>query len=54
MLKVDYSSSTIGFTVSSGITQKKATTKTIDEMLKEADLALYEAKSSGRDKVVFR
>ncbi|DAB28647.1 MAG: diguanylate cyclase response regulator [Sulfurimonas sp. RIFOXYD12_FULL_33_39] len=53
-LKIDYNSNDIGFTISSGITQKRGVTKTIDEMLKEADLALYEAKSSGRNKVVFR
>lgn len=41
------------FTISSGISQYK-TEKTIDELLKNADDALYEAKDLGRNRLVFR
>lgn len=53
-LRVDYNGNEISFTISNGITSKKSSTKSIDELLKESDIALYEAKSSGRNKVVFR
>ena len=44
----------IKFTISLGI--KKATSETLDldELLKDADEALYEAKKSGRNKSIFR
>lgn len=44
----------IKFTISSGIAKVSPDTSTIDELLKEADIALYEAKGSGRNKVIFR
>ena len=44
----------IKFTISSGIAKISQDTSTIDELLKEADIALYEAKGSGRNKVIFR
>lgn len=53
-LRVDYNGNEISFTISNGITSKKSSTKSIDELLKESDIALYEAKSSGRNKVIFR
>lgn len=53
-LSIDYNGHKIEFTVSIGLTQKNESIKTIDEMLKDADLALYDAKNSGRNKVVLR
>ena len=44
----------IHFTVSSGIAEKTADLSNIDHLLKKADDALYEAKESGRNRVVFR
>lgn len=41
-------------TISQGIAQKDYSTKNIDQLLKKADDALYEAKGSGRNKVIFR
>ncbi|TEW55164.1 diguanylate cyclase [Psychromonas sp. RZ22] len=42
----------IKITISIGISQKINTTDKIDQLLKRADIALYEAKTSGRNKVV--
>jgi len=44
----------IKFTISEGITQADTDTKNIDMLLKNADEALYKAKGSGRNKVIFR
>ncbi len=44
----------IKFTVSSGIAKKTVELSDIDHLLKKADDALYEAKKSGRNRVVFR
>ena len=44
----------IQFTMSSGIAKKNADVSNIDHLLKKADDALYEAKKSGRNRVVFR
>jgi diguanylate cyclase (GGDEF)-like protein len=44
----------IKFTVSSGIAKKTADLSDIDNLLKKADDALYQAKKSGRNRVVFR
>ncbi|MFA6191265.1 MAG: diguanylate cyclase [Sulfurimonas sp.] len=41
-------------TISIGYARAKKETRNIDTLLKEADLALYEAKDSGRNRVVFR
>ncbi len=46
--------SVVKFTISNGIANATDETKTLDELLKEADIALYEAKGSGRNKVIFR
>lgn len=40
-------------TISIGITQATPQTKSIDNLLKEADIALYQAKNNGRNQVVF-
>ncbi len=45
---------TIKFTISIGISEQKESVKNLDELLKNADEALYEAKESGRNRVVFR
>jgi len=44
----------VKFTISEGIAKATEDTKTLDELLKEADIALYEAKGSGRNRVIFR
>ena len=44
----------IKFTISIGIAKKNKSHKNIDELLHEADLNLYDAKGSGRNKIVFR
>lgn len=41
-------------TVSIGVCQKNDAISTVDEMLKLADLALYDAKNGGRNQVVWR
>lgn len=40
--------------ISIGFSKRTKNTKNIDVLLKEADIALYDAKDSGRDKTVFR
>ncbi|RLA74689.1 MAG: diguanylate cyclase response regulator [Epsilonproteobacteria bacterium] len=45
---------TICCTISQGIAKRKEDMKSLDELLKEADIALYEAKGSGRNRVIFR
>ncbi|QOY52404.1 diguanylate cyclase [Candidatus Sulfurimonas baltica] len=44
----------IKFTISEGLAKASSDMKSLDELLKKADSALYEAKGSGRNKVVFR
>lgn len=44
----------IQFTVSKGVGEKSADTTRLDHVLKKADLSLYEAKRSGRNRVIFR
>jgi len=44
----------IKFTISEGVAKKTKQTQNLDELLKEADKALYEAKGHGRNRVVFR
>jgi diguanylate cyclase (GGDEF)-like protein len=41
-------------TISNGIAKVDEDTNTLDSLLKSADIALYEAKGSGRNRVVFR
>jgi diguanylate cyclase (GGDEF)-like protein len=43
----------IKFTISGGIAKATRDTKGLDELLKEADIAMYEAKSLGRNRIVF-
>jgi len=44
----------VKFTISEGISKKHADTPSLDSLLKNADKALYEAKGTGRNKVIFR
>ena len=44
----------INFTISSGIARYDDTLLTIDDLLNEADKLLYKAKSTGRDKTIFK
>ena len=44
----------IKFTISEGVAKKISSTKTLDELLRIADIALYEAKGLGRNRVIFR
>lgn len=44
----------VKITISQGVALKDSFTKDIDHLLKKADDALYEAKGTGRNKVVFR
>jgi diguanylate cyclase (GGDEF)-like protein len=44
----------VKYTISSGIAKVDEDTETLDSLLKRADTALYEAKGSGRNRVVFR
>ncbi|WP_375458668.1 diguanylate cyclase [uncultured Enterovirga sp.] len=51
-IRASVDGSPVGFTVSIGCAQLGAETRTIDELLKAADGALYEAKRTGRNRVV--
>jgi diguanylate cyclase (GGDEF)-like protein len=44
----------IKFTISEGVAKASAETKNLDELLKYADMSLYEAKGLGRNRVIFR
>lgn len=44
----------VTFTISTGIAEKSQTTKSLDTLLQLADDALYEAKETGRNRVIFR
>ncbi|WP_294962996.1 diguanylate cyclase [Sulfurimonas sp.] len=44
----------IKLTISSGVSEVNSDIDTLDSLLKRADSALYEAKSNGRNRVVFR
>lgn len=44
----------IRFTISEGVAKASRDTKNLDELLKNADIALYEAKGLGRNRVIFR
>ncbi len=44
----------IKFTISEGVAKRSSATKSLDELLRIADIALYEAKGLGRNRVIFR
>jgi diguanylate cyclase (GGDEF)-like protein len=44
----------IKFTISIGISEQEESVRSLDELLKNADEALYGAKESGRNRVIFR
>lgn len=49
-----YDGTVVKFTISEGVSVATEDTQTLDELLKEADFAMYEAKGTGRNKVIFR
>ena len=49
-----YNGNIINSTVSIGLVQKNNESYEIDEVVKKSDIALYEAKKTGRNKVVYR
>lgn len=51
---MNYSGNIINSTVSIGIVQKNSNSNSIDEVVKRSDLALYEAKRFGRNRVIYR
>ncbi|MEQ8331898.1 diguanylate cyclase [Nisaea sp.] len=53
-IRVPVAGKELSFTISIGCTQLDADCETIEDLLKVVDIALYEAKDSGRDKVVVR
>jgi len=44
----------VKYTISEGISKAKEADNSLDDVLKEADIALYDAKGSGRNRVIFR
>ena len=44
----------INITISEGVSKATSDINNLDALLKEADIALYEAKDGGRDRVIFR
>ncbi len=51
---VNFAGSSIGFTISLGITSMVSTDATVDLALARADAALYEAKNNGRNRLAIR
>lgn len=52
--RIDHNGHTIDVTISTGLVSKSDSMHSIDDLLKQADLALYDAKNSGRNQVVWR
>lgn len=53
-VRVQAAGAELSFTISIGCTQLNSDSRTIEGILKSVDVALYDAKNSGRDKVVVR
>lgn len=51
---IDYNGHRIEVTISTGLVCKNSSVKSIDGLLKQADLALYDAKNSGRNRIIWR
>lgn len=51
---LDVENETIHFSISVGIAKYQDGTNALDELLKEADKLLYEAKDTGRNKIIFK
>ena len=50
---INYNGNIINSTVSIGIVKRTDNDKTIDDVVKKSDMALYEAKNCGRNRVIF-
>ena len=53
-LKIETNSDIVTFTISNGIAKRNNELNSVEKLLKAADEALYEAKGTGRNKVIFR
>jgi diguanylate cyclase (GGDEF)-like protein len=53
-LPIDYNGHQIEVTISTGVVLKNDTIHSVDDLIKQSDLALYDAKNGGRNKVIWR
>lgn len=49
-----YEEDIVKFTISEGVSKATQSIKNLDDLLKQADIALYDAKGNGRNRVIFR
>ena len=53
-LPIDYNGHQIEVTISTGVVLKNDSIHSVDDLIKQSDLALYDAKNGGRNKVIWR